>query len=154
MTLEQLQALADDQLIEKVAHEVMGWEKKPLTFPLMGVEKCDKTGEDVIYWYEGEKFKHAVSKYYCHGELDDSYDVIDERFRPLTDWNHTMEVVKELCGRRFKFTMYFDVVGVSVVAEDQKELAKSGFAKGSSPQRAICLAALLATDIAQSEEKR
>ena len=61
-TVESLQALTDEQLIEKVAVEVMGWEKDPKA------------------QYDNGLFKKPGRKGPCL------------RFNPLHDWNHTMEV--------------------------------------------------------------
>lgn len=62
MTLSELQALSDDELIERLAVEVMGWKK--------GTWKTRDRWPDFIA---------TDSKLKRH-------------WNPLTDWNHTMEV--------------------------------------------------------------
>jgi hypothetical protein len=120
--LSDLQALTDEQLIEKVAVEVMGFERRHGGW--------NRKGE----W------------------------VNDAGFSPLTDWNHTMEVVEKVRKQGSRFDLFINqdafIIELRKVPQRGSRLPvirtncfeyPGDRDKGeSSPQRPICLAALLA----------
>lgn len=112
MTLAELQALSDDQFIEKVAVEVMNWEPRD-----------------------------------CFGEtlFISSNDTI-RPFKPLTDWNHTMEVVMQMEHQGFQFwmTTFHSDLGNRFCTKVIFAKADEAPFEHEDRQRAICLAALLA----------
>lgn len=110
MTLEELQRLTDEQLIEKVAEDVMKWTILRCRCPM----NC------------GGHFKK-----------DDGTQVF-KNWNPLTDWNHTMEVR----GKVGHMDIEFVPDGCCVMVWNKPNAPLETFDK--APQRAICLAALLA----------
>jgi hypothetical protein len=120
-TLEQLQALPDDQLIEKVAVDVMGWwrRKEPLT-------------EREIWVNAGGE--HAAYR---------------RSWNPLTDWNHTMDAVERMRARGFFWFVEDVFLGLGKDDLTRVGFVPAGASKHLSvhttqTQRAVCLAALLA----------
>lgn len=129
-TLEQLQALSNEELVEKVAVEVMAWEKRKSRdprypfhwgLPLSDQEEWTFTAED--------------------------------QWNPLKDWNHTMEVVERMQGHGYSFTIYLVTMPLVVVGKTLAEKhrgtdvpKKAIVADVADPsfQRAILYAALLA----------
>lgn len=102
------QALTDQQIIEKVAVEVMGWRLK--------INHTYKTMTSRLAWYDGQ------GKIQCA-------EGTPLPWNPLTDWNHTMEVVRKL-GPAWNCFMESD--------------GRQTIFAHTNPQRAICLAALQA----------
>lgn len=118
------QDMTDEQLIEAIAREVMGWEFR-----------SDKGHE---CWYNG----YFESKRVAGRML---YRVTaDKRWNPLTDWNHTMEVVQHfknsLFSKRVRFT--------DALSEQKKTQDGHCYAWPDAfvhlTQRDICVAALSA----------
>ena len=138
MNLKELEALADNELIEEVAMKGMGWEKKPYTWKFTNegvVESYKRCGSQVhmghnFEWYGGEEFAW------------------NSEWNPLTDWNHTMQVVEKIRQKTGCFTLCFATLG-SFRTEHENKWA-CHFKEGgecsfdNNPQRAILLAALLA----------
>jgi hypothetical protein len=105
--LEELQALPDAELIERVATDVMGWRR---------IETGGK------HWWELPNGKFYEMPY----------------FDPLTDWNHTMEVVKRM-------PRPFHLLQLSHTASWQAQCGDPPlYEVDANPQHAICIAALLA----------
>lgn len=127
-TLESLQTLTDEQLIEKVAVEVMWWSKERY-----GVCNCH-TG-----WNQGGGSWIGV------GHWD-----------PLRNWNDTMEVVERVMTLQCKncdhwdFNLYLDGPFVNVTfGTDQDDCTRVARENEFSPRRAICVAAILAVQDAK-----
>ncbi len=80
-TLEELQALSDEQLIEKLAVEVMGWE-------------------DASY-FEGRNKRKEWKPYGVN-----PYTPISGTWNPLTDWNHWREVEEKLMSNDMRFVKF------------------------------------------------
>lgn len=79
MTPESIDGLTDEQLIERCATEVMEWTR-------LEDDSCEPPLES---WYS-----HTLSK---SGKTVRKELVIDcNLWNPLTDWNHTMEVVAKI----------------------------------------------------------
>lgn len=119
-TLEQLQDLTDEQLIEKVAVEVMQFPQGR-----MDGEMVYRIGDSVVY-----------AKW------------LTERWNPLTDWNHTMEVLGRIENRRgirMSHLPFKGPKGASYVEVWSVWVEGCGEAVvHHSLQRAILIAALLA----------
>src|SRR4051812_20127683 len=82
-TLEELQRLSDEQLIEKVAVEVMGFQK---------VIQKKQGPRFLTTWLRDPNRRLNAAK----------------KWLPLEDWNHTMEVVVEVRNCRInQFASYF-----------------------------------------------
>lgn len=129
-TLEQLQALSDEALIEKVAVEVMRWTRGPIPDSLSNTEWWWKNGEP-IYVVPGKGKNKAL------------------RWNPLTDWNHTWEVVEKMQSEYIDFTLHhepgFGLGGWEVwFGNIEQFYGEPHGARTEHPKRAICLAALLA----------
>lgn len=74
MLLEELQKLSDEELISRIAVEVMGWERI------------------ADFWG------------HYHTLPDNQNEICAEAgWNPLTDWNHTMEVVKRMQAQGWHF---------------------------------------------------
>lgn len=129
MTLSELQALTDEELISRIAVEVMGWKK---------VTRPTQSGYGT---YEGWDRGHGSYIHPCR------------EWRPLTDWNHTMEVVEKVkYGKKFGFILDGnDIEWSATFFEPQEqddgpvwhEDIEHGWSD-DNPQRAILYAALLA----------
>lgn len=118
--LTMLQALPDDQLIEKVAVEVMHWEKV-------------RIDQREMVWKEKDGLpRHRVGNWL-----------------PLDDWNHTIEVVDQMSQYPDTFMQGLSSLD-GVWAGDFPHKWHSWYdvifsnAKSGAAQRNICLAALLA----------
>lgn len=129
-TLDQLRQLTDDALIEAVATRVMGWKET--------VDSC--CPEDKCICWDNHTLKTCCDL--CSK---------DERFamktwNPLTDWNHTMEVVLHTKTEKTEF--FFCDGSPHLKDKWYAEFIEGGIASAYdvNPQRAICLAALLAID--------
>lgn len=126
-TLEQLQALPDEKLIEKVAIEVMGWYKEHSHYAL-GVWNWEKAGNPVCV------------------ATDNRPMMGKQVWDPLTDWNHTMEVVEKMqtSGPGWAFDMVFPIrKKTAPVILCHRFRGEQSITDEPNPQRAICLAALL-----------
>jgi len=114
MTLQDLQRLSDEQLIEKVAVEVMGWT-------ITG-----RLSDGTVMWNRGENRKKGERKHIGS-------------WNPLASWEHTMEMVEEVRARGLPVKMHFapvaDKVTCSIRGNTLLEIRM---------QRAICIAAILA----------
>lgn len=77
MTLEELQQLTDEQLIEKVATEVMGWRVIP----------------------QPEGWTDLVL-------IEQSDGHITQHWNPLTNWNDTMKVVEQVRRNEMDFEIW------------------------------------------------
>jgi len=85
-TLKELQALSDEELISKIATEVMGWKRGP---------HPDGITARAQWWYvDGIAIRPA-------------YSIKREgQWNPLTDWNHWRQVEEKVMADRellFKF---------------------------------------------------
>jgi hypothetical protein len=116
--------MSDEELIEAVAVEVMEWKQNTERWP-------DYSGEMSDVW------KDDAGQQY----------VIKHKWNPLTDWNHTMEVVQKMenNGWQFWMTTFHSDTGHMyltkvVFGKDEQESNIENLDK----QRAICLAALTA----------
>ena len=110
MTLEELQRLSDSELIEKVATDVMTWRKDLFLELPYGL------------WTD----QNGLSKAHTSD------------WNPLTDWNHTMEVVDKFPAFAFE-ALYKGSYHVRFSPDERWRDIHD-----ASAQRAICLAALLA----------
>ena len=128
MTLDELQRLTDDQLIEKVAVEAMGWHVA--NDPRCGA--CKDWVNRVGVWQAHERIG-----------CDDPGD----RWNPLTDWNHTIEVVERIESLGFEWRIDARPGlqrGCRIAPTGEFNTPRVQFVANDSGQRAICLAALLA----------
>ena len=140
----QPEAMTDEQLIEAVAVEVMGWKKEDTGAPAFGVCKehgnLEQSRNETWkrWWYRSGDKKGKGDKV-----MGDVWTEFTTRgWNPLTDWNHTMEVV----GRMQKQTYYYEISN-GVHSEPAycrfwdrgRFIDVVGYGR---PQRAICLAAL------------
>ena len=116
MTLEELQALTDEQLIEKVATKVMGWMS----------------------------FETYTGKRQCWAKPNTDATVFKDEWNPLADWNHTMEVVMHLHESTAFHLFSFKRSWWQAQFGDDHDGDAPVYILDQNPQRAICLAALLA----------
>ena len=131
--LESLSALPDDQLIEKVAVEVMGWE--------------------IVRSPTGKKYDRYIRGYWPlnDGTQRPAYSYM-RHWNPLTDWNHTMEVLEKVRtieqpmeADRTKLEVCINCAHlckdycVEIYGRDHRAIVED-----KDPQRAICISALLA----------
>lgn len=121
--LESLQALSDAELIERLAIEVMGWKKWYWDEPAHG----RAWGWVSAKHYESHRDKRKCDAYPGWNPVGD-YEYLGTSVK--ADWNHTMEVVKQ-CDKK-GFVRETDLIAF------QRAIS-------FRDQRAICLAALLAT---------
>lgn len=113
--LEQLQALSDEELIERVAVEVMGWEKK------WNYDNPIPVG----FWWP-----RAVQMRF---------------WNPLTDWNHAAEVVRTMRSRWWmSYLIRSQANGKTLVEFTDKVGMLAGRHIDKDECRAVCLASLLA----------
>jgi hypothetical protein len=114
--------MTDQELIDAVAIEVMGWEKI--------ISVYDQPGRRAYF-------------YILNGEqiYFDSHD-----FNPLTNANHWMMVVEKMKTKIFSFKIWAYAVGLYTVTFtcDIQGDAASYTVKNKSIGRAVCLAALKA----------
>lgn len=80
--------LTDEQLIERVAVEVMGWKRREI----------NRTDEDETWLWES----------------DYGLETARASWNPLTDWNHTMEVEKAMAARGFSTYRIHSEKGIQV----------------------------------------
>ena len=126
-TLSELQAMTDEELTEVCATVVMEWRK-------------DNNFDDeaVSYWTDGWIAKENVGDW-----------------TPLTDWNHTMQVVEKMQEGKEYHNLYWNKTengyrcfvilhGVGIFQRDRDINVTD-----SSAQRAICIAAILASQAIQ-----
>ncbi len=116
-TLEELQALPDQDLIDKVARKVMGWEG----------------------WAISARQFDAVC--IC-GRTAGAWD-------PLTNWNHTMQIVREMREKGHSFLLSEGKgagnFSLQCVFHYKGSFGdRKGRSQSANPQRAVCVAALLA----------
>lgn len=122
MTLQEVQALPDDQLIEKVAVEVMGWKERS-KFNSAG-------GQDRSWWKDGEWVCNKDGEWVCNAGK--------HHWNPLTDWNHTMEVVEKMKHAHG----WFKLSWIPKSGEWEAEFEYTVYDK--DPRRAVVIASLLA----------
>lgn len=147
-TLEQLQAMPDEQIVELCATEVMGWHKGRA--PVRAIQTPDSDRENPRFWYGSDGGQHSP----C---VTDVFMNLC-RWSPLTDWNHTMEVVERMRMNGLEWHIFSPIATASkvdVLNNKRKDqwFVSCGLSDGTAdtpfeyhrdPQRAICLAALLA----------
>lgn len=126
MTLSELQALSDSELIERVATEVMGWYRS-----------IELRGSD---WFWAREVKTFIGDII---ELEEE-GCADATWNPLTDWNHTVQVVKNVNVQPWHLKWRANGKWMSSVG-DRSVRTDDCFWIDDCPQRAICMAALLAT---------
>lgn len=121
-------AMTDQEIIEAVA-EVMGWENK-------WCRSCRNTG------LMHGKYRSPCRE--CANWRALGMTLPPRPWNPLTDWNHTMSVVKKLTDKdswAFSLDTYFPKW---LATFDHMESDVKVVIKDSDPQRAICLATLKA----------
>ena len=134
-TLESLSALPDDQLIEKVAVEVMGWEKYRLPF-----FNSDE------YWHP----KGNRSEYIAHVGTPLLKPLAGRTWNPLTDFNHALEVLEALAQRNFDANGHMGEAVLNLHHTCERYCVElyghdyQAVVRHDDMKRAICLAALLA----------
>jgi len=107
--------MTDQEIVEALATKVMGW---------LALET-----EDGLAWIK-ELSGRLLLMHFA------------DEWSPLTDWNHTMEVVERLTECWHQLELRIDQGGC--LAEFNEGTKTSGRKGGKDPQRAICLAALQA----------
>lgn len=134
MTLQELQRLSDEQLVEKLAVEVMGWEKR-----LSAYHECPhcKVRDSKTYQWWSQDMEPILKPIWC------------EQWNPLTSWDDAMDAVKasSACGDgTWRIELIVDDrIQVKLYRHDEEGLMSShGELDGVFDQRAICFAALLA----------
>lgn len=111
---QDIMGLSDEQLIEKVAVEVMGWARIPMEFGKMKWCLPPSVQERMLP-------EHRVPV------------ILSVAWNPLTDWNHTMELVKRM---RKPVTIEIHEGACRVFRGADLSIFDT------NQQRAICLAAL------------
>jgi hypothetical protein len=106
--------ITDAELIERVAVEVMGFQVV--------------SHDQFMLLKKGTRRAFLEDKIICNEDLPDKWN-------PLTDWNHTMEVMEEIKPRWMRFTEALEEISGTPVWEDILYEMDS---------RRICLAALKA----------
>lgn len=114
-----LTGLTDEEIVTRCATEVMGWR----------LELC--TTNDVPF---------PPHKYYAWHNEDAEELHSKERWNPLADWNHTMEVTEKMRKDGFYFRFMYAGFRPDVFCA----AFGKGFISDRSFNRAICLAALRA----------
>ena len=121
-TLEQLKALSDEELTERLAVEVMGWHK----------------GE--AQWLDsGGNGMASLPNSYCV----DCGQIFD--WNPLTDSGHTIEVIRRLESQGYEVILTF-LAGLITVEIAKPEDSGSTVEKGAEFGRAVVLCALQAIE--------
>ena len=120
-------ALTDEQIIERLAVEVMGWHK-------------DVRDSGRSMWVNSENYGMGYTENY----LNKGSGSMDFAWNPLTDWNHTMEVVVQLR----KLDLPSGCIHIRAIQNGAWEVRFKTTVKGrvsnKSLARAVCLAALAA----------
>lgn len=139
-TLQDLQALTDEQLIEAVATKVMGWESGPYA----------DSGH--LWWFDKNRAPNESFPERCR-----------TIWNPLTDWDHTMEVVDRLTSEAFNFrsniqksSSYFSAEFYKPFGRGRPVVNEYWRKHDNYPcqQRVICLAAILAVSPTSSPSPR
>lgn len=124
LTPAQLQALPDDQLIEKVAL-MMGWEKRYMT----SLEKMSWCSKEII-----------DGKIFWSSKLLEEYES-----NLLKDWKSSEEIIQYLLSKGFFVNMNFSRGATLAHVYRGGNSTKSGVAEDDSSSRSLVVAALLAT---------
>lgn len=136
-TLESLQAMKDEEIINLVATQVMGFELQP-------IEKVWENGyaPDVLYWKvpEGIQINTKPEK--------ESDPWPSRLWNPLSgSWDDTMSVVKKVNEKkRIDMTFLEGGTGFGLLLSVGEGRVRDNIpCSDPSPQRAICFASILAT---------
>jgi len=121
MNIDELKVLSDDAIIEKVAVEVMGWRTR----------KSKTCKWCIIFQAEDDELGYCKL---CR--LPSCY------WNPLTDWNHTMEVVARLKKKGIDFA--FASYELEPPYTATFNISRDSLVSDANPRRAICFAALRA----------
>lgn len=122
--MTDLSGLTDQELIEAVATKVMGWHP-------------ERHMHGAQLWKDEVGRACAIKR----GE----YDSGDEAWDPLTDWNHTMEVLEKAVAEGCTFKMQIGFTTPGHRRFDSVEWYNGhvgGLVNDWDTRRAICLAAL------------